>query len=175
MCFLQRVGFRPLFVVDEVFERKRAYMKLVERLEAIIEPILARENYELVDVEFVKAGRHSCLRLFVDKDGGVTLDDCEHISRTVGAYLDESDLIAEAYHLEVSSPGLDRVIKKEKDFRRFAGKKANITTFSSVDDRRKFNGTLKGLEEGKVLIEVEDVTYAIPLEDISKARLVAEI
>ncbi|MDD3804643.1 MAG: ribosome maturation factor RimP [bacterium] len=150
-------------------------MKLVERLEAIIEPILARENYELVDIEFVRAGRHSYLRLFVDKDGGVTLDDCEHISCTVGAYLDESDLMTEAYHLEVSSPGLDRVIKKEKDFRRFAGRKASITTFYPIEDRRKFNGMLKGLKEGKVLIEVEDVVYVIPLEDISKTRLVADI
>ncbi|MDD3925160.1 MAG: ribosome maturation factor RimP [bacterium] len=150
-------------------------MSLVERLEAVIEPILARESYELVDIEFSRVGKHSYLRLFVDKEGGVTLEDCEHISRTVGAYLDEGDLVEEAYHLEVSSPGLDRVVKKEKDFRRFAGRKISITTFAPVEDRKKFSGTLKGMDEGKVLVEVENVTYAVPLEDISKAKLALEL
>lgn len=150
-------------------------MSLVERLESVIEPVLSREGYELVDLDYSREGGRRFLRLFVDKEGGITLGDCEHISDTVGAYLEHSDIIDEAYHLEVSSPGLDRVIKKEKDYRRFSGRKVVITTFAPLDGRRKFSGTLKGLEDGEVLVEVEERVFRIPLQDISKTRLAIEL
>ena len=150
-------------------------MGLAERLESIIEPLLAREGYELVDLEFTRDGNRRFLKLFVDKPGGFSLADCEHVSHTVGAYLDNADLIEESYRLEVSSPGLDRVVKKEQDFRRFAGRKINIVTTEPVEGRRKFSGVLRGVEDGDVLVESEEIVYRMPLQEISKARLTVDV
>lgn len=153
---------------------------VIEKVEALVEPILEDLNMELVDLEYRREQRGWVLRLFIDQEGGVNLDDCANVSREVSAILDVDDVVPNAYHLEVSSPGLNRPLKKEKDFERFAGRLVKIKMSFPIDpdgrglERKTFTGILKGLEEGKVLVEQDDKvggTVALALTDIASAHL----
>lgn len=153
---------------------------LVEQLSAIVEPILESMSMELVDLEYKHEGRDWFLRIFIDKEGGVNLDDCAEVSREVGAVLEVEDLIRTAYRLEVSSPGIDRPLKKVGDFERFAGSLVRVKTYESLDPdqrghaRKTFVGTLLGVEGGLVRIEQADKKGGVvefPLEGIAKANL----
>src|SRR5579872_6702263 len=141
-----------------------------ETLLKLLEPAIEALGYELVELEFPP----HLLRIYIDREGGVTVDDCEVVSRQVSAVLDVEDPIPGAYTLEVSSPGLDRPLRKEADFARFAGERAKVELALPKDGRRRFTGTLKGCEAGEVLIEVDGVDHRLPLADIDKARLVPE-
>ncbi len=147
----------------------------VDKLSQLIEPVVAGQGYELVDVEW-KNESGWILRVFIDKPvGGVTLEDCATVSRELSAVLDVEDAIAPAYSLEVSSPGLNRPLKKESDFARFIGKKAKIRTRRPVGDtRRNFSGTLVAVAEGKVKIDVGDQVCEVPVAEVEKANLVYE-
>ncbi|MDD5628561.1 MAG: ribosome maturation factor RimP [Elusimicrobia bacterium] len=138
---------------------------------AVVEPLLEQEAAELVDIEWVHEHGRQILRFYLDKGGGITLDDCEHLSHRIGALLDEADLIPGAYVLEVSSPGLDRVLKKEKDFIRFAGRAVRVRLQAAQEGRRNFKGTLRGCAEGKVALECEGTRFEFPLGLIGEARL----
>jgi ribosome maturation factor RimP len=140
----------------------------------LLEPVLESLGYELVELEFHPQGRSSLLRVFIDREGGVTLDDCEKASRQVSAVLDVEDPIPSAYTLEMSSPGLDRPLRKSGDYTRFAGRQAKLELLIPREGRRRFTGTLRGLESDEVLIEVDEVTHRLPLSEIAKARLVPE-
>ena len=107
-------------------------------------PIMNEFRFELVDVEYVKEGSNWYLRAYIDKPGGITVDDCEAVSRRLSDLLDEEDFIDDAYILEVSSPGLGRPLKKDKDFARSIGEEVEIRTFRPVDHEREFTGVLKG-------------------------------
>jgi ribosome maturation factor RimP len=147
----------------------------LDKLTSIVEPVVAGAAYELVDLEWKHEAGAWVLRLFVDGPGGVTLEDCARISRDLSPVLDVADVIPVAYNLEVSSPGLDRPLKKEADFRRFVGKKAKIRTRVPVGDaRRNFSGTLVAVEAGKVRIDVGDQVCEVPLADVERAHLVYE-
>ncbi|HET7174917.1 MAG TPA: ribosome maturation factor RimP [Gammaproteobacteria bacterium] len=141
-----------------------------ETLLKLLEPAIEALGYELVELEFPP----HLLRIYIDREGGVTVDDCEVVSRQVSAVLDVEDPIPGAYTLEVSSPGLDRPLRKEADFARFAGERAKVELVLPKDGRRRFTGTLKGCEAGEVLIEVDGADHRLPLADIDKARLVPE-
>ena len=141
---------------------------LLKLLEGPIEAL----GYEVVELEFHPQGRGGLLRVFIDKEAGVTVDDCEIVSRQVSAVLDVEDPIPGAYTLEVSSPGLDRPLRKAADFARFAGEQARIDLLLPLEGRRRFAGTLKGCEAGEVMIEVDGVLYKLPLDGISKTKLV---
>ena len=142
-----------------------------ETLLKLLEPAIEALGYELVELEFPP----HLLRIYIDREGGVTVDDCEVVSRQVSAVLDVEDPISGAYTLEVSSPGLDRPLRKETDFIRFAGERAKIElSLPDKDGRRRFTGTLKGCDAGEVLIEVDGEEHRLPLADIGKARLVPE-
>ena len=141
-----------------------------ETLLKLLEPALEALGYELVELEFPP----HLLRIYIDREGGVTVDDCEIVSRQVSAVLDVEDPIPGAYTLEVSSPGLDRPLRKQADFIRFAGERAKVELALPKDGRRRFTGTLKGCEAGEVLIEVDGEDHRLPLADIDKARLVPE-
>lgn len=149
-------------------------------VESLARPILEPMGYELVDVEFVREGGRRYLRLYIDKEGGVTLDDCQGASRAVEARLDEVDPIAEPYYLEVSSPGIERPLRREVDFARFAGRMVQISTFAPVDGGRKFVGELLGLVNGHVHLRLSSGAggpareVAIPLAQIARARLHVE-
>ena len=126
-------------------------------IETLLTPIIEQEGGELVDLQWRKEGPSWVLRLFLDKPNGITLDDCEYFSNRVSATLDDGDKISKSYVLEVSSPGLDRVIKKDKDFERFTGKPVKLRLkLAAENGQRKFTGVLAGLKDGKIGILVDD-------------------
>jgi ribosome maturation factor RimP len=151
----------------------------ITKLQSLAEPVVTGQGYELVDVELkTEPGVGLVLRVFIDKpgsQGSVGLDDCAQVSRELSAVLDVADAIPARYSLEVSSPGLNRPLKKESDFARFIGKKAKIRTSRPVgESRRNFSGTLVGVEAGKVKIDVGDQVCEVPVADVEKANLVYE-
>ncbi len=148
---------------------------LLGRIRALAEAILIDQGMELVDVEFRREAQGWVLRLYLDKPGGVTLGDCQRVSEELGDHLDVEDLIDHPYHLEVSSPGLDRPLTRGADFVRFAGREVKVTTREAVEGQRNFRGRLVGLEGERVLVALPDGRRAaIPRELILKARLQPE-
>ncbi len=156
---------------------------LQKQIETLIAPIVDDFHFELVDLELKSEGASWALRIFIDKPGGITLDDCVAVSREVGAILEIEDPIKSAYRLEVSSPGLDRPLKKPADFARFTGRKVKVKSLSLIDPderghtRKTFTGTLLGLDGDQVRIEQDDKrggVVAIPLSEINAANLVEE-
>lgn len=137
----------------------------------MVEPIATELNLELVDVEFVKEGPNWYLRIFIDKQGGVDVEDCQAVSRAIDPLLDEKDPIPQAYSLEVSSPGIDRPLKKDKDFEKYKGQLVKISAFSPIDGQKVFVGELVGLEDNEVVITVSGQTYRVPRSKISSVRL----
>lgn len=138
----------------------------------LVTPIIEANNLELVDVEYVKEGSDYYLRVYADKEGGITIGDCEIVNRALGDLLDQDDYIGDAYILEVSSPGLTRPLKKENDFRRSVGKVVEIKTFTKINGVKEFEGVLKAYDEGSVTVELEDETeLTISRKDISMIRL----
>lgn len=126
-----------------------------QKTENLIMPVIEANNFELVDVEFVKEGSSWYLRLYVDKEGGITIEDCELVSRAMSEILDKEDYIEEAYILEVSSPGLGRPLKKDKDFVRSMGEEVEIKLYKPVDKQKEFVGLLKDFDKTSVTIEQE--------------------
>ena len=152
-----RDGLRPIFCL---------------RVEKVVEPAVTGMGYELVDVQASNGGR--LLRLFIDKPGGVTLDDCAAISRHLTRVLAVEGIDYE--RLEVSSPGLDRPLRKEKDFVRFAGQKADIRMRTpDASGRRRFVGVLRGAEAGRVSMELEGQIVQLALDDVDRAKLIPEL
>lgn len=150
--------------------------EVVERVRAIAEAILAERGLELVEVEFQREARGWILRLYMDRPGGVTLEDCQRVSEELGDHLDVEDLVDHPYHLEVSSPGLDRPLTRDRDFAGFAGKAARITTREPIEGQRNFRGRLAGLASGAVLLDLADGRQVrIPRGLIVKARLEIEL
>ena len=127
-----------------------------QKAEALAEPIISSFGFELVDVEYVKEAGTWYLRLYIDKEGGITIDDCETVSRLFSDKLDEEDFIDDAYIMEVSSPGLGRPLKKEKDFKRSIGKEVEIRTYRPIDKQKEFFGVLTAYDESHVTITLDD-------------------
>lgn len=127
-----------------------------QKAEALAEPIISSFGFELVDVEYVKEAGTWYLRLYIDKEGGITIDDCEAVSRLFSDKLDEEDFIDDAYIMEVSSPGLGRPLKKEKDFKRSMGKEVEIRTYRPIDKQKEFFGVLTAYDESHVTITLDD-------------------
>ena len=126
------------------------------KTERFLQPIVEENHFELVDVEYIKEAGNWYLRAYIDKEGGITVDDCEVISRRLGEWLDEKDFIADSYILEVSSPGLGRPLKKEKDFERSIGKDVDIRLYKPLNKQKEFTGTLKAYDKETVTITLED-------------------
>ena len=127
-----------------------------ERTEKLLGPILEENHFELVDVEYVKEGGSWYLRAYIDKPGGITVDDCEIENRALGDLLDEEDFIEDSYILEISSPGLGRPLKKERDFARSLGEEVEIRTYRMVNKQKEFRGILKAYDKDTVTIEEEE-------------------
>jgi len=142
-----------------------------DEIEKLIEPLMAQENAELVDLTYAKEGPRWILRVFMDKEGGITLDDCAYFSDRIGSLIDTAGVVGRSYVLEVSSPGLDRVIKKEKDFARFAGKAVKVRLKAPEQGQRNFQGILKGLVDGKVVLEAAGKTFEFPASLVAETRL----
>lgn len=146
----------------------------MQAVTALAQPQCEALGYDLVDVEYVKEGESFVLRLMIDKEEGVTIDDCERVSRQVEPLLDASDPIPGSYYLQVSSPGLDRPLKREADFERFRGSLVAIRTYGPIEGRRSFRGVLKGLRDGEVVLEDNGKDLHIPFDKVAKARLVPQ-
>lgn len=144
-----------------------------ELVTKLAEPHAALLGLEVVDVQFLKEGGQRILRVLIDREGGISLDDCEALSKVLGEELDRADPIPCGYSLEVSSPGIERPLKKEQDFRRFAGRLINCRLYNPLLGRKNFSGVLLGLEGQDVLLEAEAVGIVrLPLASVASARLV---
>ncbi|MBT5550094.1 MAG: ribosome maturation factor RimP [Nitrospina sp.] len=142
----------------------------------LIEPVLVAEGLELVDVEYKKEGKSWALRIFIDKEKGITVEDCQKISRLTGDLIDVEETIKTPYNLEVSSPGLDRSLKREKDFLKFKGKRIRLQSLSPIDGRRKFTGVLTDFKDEIIFMDLEDgKPFEILLHQMLRANLVIEI
>ncbi len=145
--------------------------KTADLVTAIIEPIIEENGYDLVDVEFIKEGSDWFLRVYIDHEKGILIDDCVKASQLISAKLDEEDPIVQEYNLEVSSPGIERVIKKDKDFMRFIGSKIKIKLFTKYLDKKQHVGEIAGINEQSLTIHSDGETIEIPRELLSKVTL----
>jgi ribosome maturation factor RimP len=146
---------------------------LRERLIGLIEGRLEALGYELVDLELSSGRNHGTLRVFIDRQGGVGLEDCERVSREVSALLDVADPIPHAYTLEVSSPGFDRVLRTHAHFGRFVGQRVFVELKQPREGRRRYTGTLLAVDATGIALEVDKQRVAVAFDEIGKARLAA--
>lgn len=142
------------------------------KTEELIQPLVDEKGFELVDVEFVKEGSEWYLRVYIDKDGGISVNDCEEISRAFNEILDREDYISEQYIFEVSSPGLTRPLKKEKDYKRSIGKLVDVKLYKPVDKAKEYTGVLSAFDENTVTLECDNGDpYTLDRKNIAKISL----
>ena len=141
------------------------------RTEALLKPIAESEGVSVYDVEYVKEGNDYYLRAFIDKEGGVTIDDCERVSRVLNDKLDEEDYIDDAYILEVSSPGLTRKLTKPRHFEQSIGEQVELKTYKPIDGQKEYSGTLTGYDNGVITVDIDGDKKTFNTEDISSVRL----
>lgn len=141
----------------------------------LLEPTIERLGYELADLELKLGGRDGLVRIFIDKDGGIDIEDCEAVSRQVSAILDVEDPLPGNYTLEVSSPGLDRTLTKPAHFQRFMGEDVRVKLRFPLDGRRNFRGALKSANDEQIEVEVDGESHSLPLTTIESARLVPSL
>ena len=144
---------------------------LRERLIALIEPVLAQLGYELVELEYAAGRTNAVVRIFIDQPAGISVDDCERVSRDVAALLDVDDPIPTAYTLEVSSPGFDRVLRIPAHFERFVGERIFVELQAPRAGRKRYTGILKSVAAARIELEVDKQTVDVPFGEIAKARL----
>ncbi len=145
-----------------------------DELLELLEPSVERLGYELADLEVKLGGKDGVLRLFIDKPDGIDLDDCEKVSHAVSALLDVEDPLPGQYNLEVSSPGLDRTLKKVEHFQRFTGETVKIQMRFPIEGRKRFRGTLESSDEENIVVLVDGQSHTLPIATIDTARLVPE-
>ena len=147
---------------------------VINQVADLVEPILGEMGFELVDVEYLSKHGRWVLRLYVDKEGGLTIDDCARLSGEIGDLIDVKDVIKHGYVLEISSPGLNRPLKKERDFIWATGKRVKVRMVEPVNGRRNFTGYLENFEDGTLYVETEGSLVALPWIRVDKANLVYE-
>lgn len=164
------MGLRPIFYL-------RPYMRhTADNLALLLRATVEGMGYEMVGVEYHGRGQQgSLLRVYIDHPDGITVDDCADVSHQLAGVLDVENPIAENYHLEVSSPGLDRPLFEKAHYERFAGSRVKLKMRAKIDGRQRFEGLLKGVRGDQVLLEIDGNECALPLEQIDKAHLVAEL
>ncbi|SHF76436.1 ribosome maturation factor RimP [Vibrio gazogenes] len=145
---------------------------LEKQLSELLEAPVVAAGYELVGLEFVRAGAHSTLRIYIDHDNGITVDDCAEVSRQVSAVLDVEDPISVAYNLEVSSPGMDRPLFKSEHYEQFIGHEVNIVLKMAVGNRRKWKGIIQSVDGETIVVTVDGQEEPFALSNISKANLI---
>ncbi len=166
----------PAFFLDRFSQRKGVVSgEIISQIQKMITPILLEEGMECVDLEYRREAQGWVLRLYIDKENGVTLDDCARVNQKVGRLLDVENPIETPYHLEVSSPGLRRPLKTEKDFVRFQNRLIYVKTVQPIRNRRQFKGRLLKVIPGGIELEVEGELFQIPFQEIAKARLELEL
>lgn len=147
---------------------------VLSKVRELVEPLVKALALELVDVDYVKEGGHWYLRIYIDKEGGVDIDDCSAVSQKVGSVLDTVNPIPQAYMLEVSSPGVERPLRKKEDFEKYKGELASIYTKETYQGFTCFTGNLEGLEDDQVILEYEGQKVSIPFDMVEKAHLTYE-
>jgi len=147
------------------------FTTLIESIREITEPIISSQGLELVDIEFMSESRGWILRFYVDTEGGVTINHCSRLSEQLGDLIEVKDIIPHSYTLEVSSPGLNRVLKKEKDFLNHIGETVKVKTSQPIDQKKHFQGKLVGCREGKIIVSIDDQAFLIPLALVIKANI----
>jgi len=147
---------------------------VLNKVRQLAEPQVSGLGLELVDVEYVKEGAHWYLRIYIDKEGGVDIDDCAAASQRLSELLDRENLIPQAYMLEVSSPGIERPLRKKEDYEKYKGELVSVYTSEPYDGFTCFTGDLMGLEEDKVILEYEGQQIAIPFNLVERAHLTFE-
>jgi len=146
----------------------------VQKLNDLLQPLVEDLGYEFVGLEYSNNPKNSVLRIYIDHDNGVGIDDCETVSRETAALLDVKDPIRSQYNLEVSSPGLDRPLFRAAHYQQFVGEIAQITLFAPQDGRRKFSGPILGAEDSNIRIEQDGNEVTLDLSNVVKARLVPD-
>lgn len=147
-------------------------MSKLQLLQDILAPVVEAMEFQCWGIEFVSQGRHSVLRVFIEHEQGITVDDCEKVSRQLGAVLDVEDPISGEYSLEVSSPGMDRPLFTLEQFAAYAGHQVKVKMRVAIENRRNFQGLLRGVEDQDVLVQVDEYEYLLPVDDIEKAQVV---
>ena len=147
---------------------------LVTQIYELVKPIADELNYEIYHIEYVKENGEYYLRIYIEKEGGITLNDCEALSRRVSDLMDEKDPIAEAYFLEVSSPGLNRTLFTEAHYKRFVGREVMVKLAKAIDGKKSIKGILKEVNEENIIVE-SDTLISIPKEKIKSANIEGEI
>lgn len=164
------MGFEPIFCFcSGVF-----MASIQERLTEMFEPVASALGCELWGVEYMAQGRRALLRVYIDKEGGIGVDDCEKVSRQVSSVLDVEDPIQSEYTLEVSSPGMDRPLFKLEQFEVSVGETVAVRLRLPFEGRRKFTGLLKGIENEEIVLEVDNEEYVLPYELVDKANIVPQ-
>ncbi len=149
-------------------------MKITDQVEAFSRPVVEELGCSLWDVEYVREGGEWFLRLYIDKEGGVDIDDCEKVSRAIDPILDEKDPIPDSYHFEVCSAGLERVLKRPRDFEQFMGSPVLVKLYTPKQGRKEFPGTLTGYEDGRVTVTVGGETVTFEKSEVAMVRLRVE-
>ena len=152
-------------------ERMSKRTDIEARTEKLLEPIMEANHFEMVDVEYVKEGGSYYLRAYIDKENGITIDDCELVSRALEEKLDEEDFIEEAYILEISSPGLGRVLKKDRDLERSIGKEVDVKLFRAVNGSKERTGFLKAWNETEITLDTDGEEEILKRDEIAQIRL----
>jgi ribosome maturation factor RimP len=148
---------------------------LRDQLGELLGPVVANLGYELWEIEYAPRAGGGLLRLYIDSPDGISLDDCEKVSRAVSAVLDEADPIPNEYTLEVSSPGLDRVLRTQGHFARFAGERVKVEMIALINGRKRFQGRLQKVGESEITLETDGGEVSLPIEDIHRARLIPDV
>ena len=148
--------------------------KIEEKVESLIEPKVQELGYNLYDVEYVKEGKEYYLRVYIDKDTGISLEDCELVSNNINELLDQADYIKEQYFLEVSSPGIERILKKDKHLKDNIGAKVQIKLFKPVNGKKQYEGILKNFNKSNIEIETASATLEIERQNIGQIKTIFE-
>lgn len=148
---------------------------LRDQLGELLGPVVANLGYELWEIEYAPRAGGGLLRLYIDSPNGISLDDCEKVSRAVSAVLDEADPIPNEYTLEVSSPGLDRVLRTQAHFARFSGERVKVEMIQLINGRKRFQGRLHKVGESEITLETDGGEVSLPIDDIHRARLVPDV
>lgn len=148
--------------------------KIEEVVRELVVPICENYSFELVDVEFLKEGAHWYLRVYIDKPGGLSIDDCQLVSEQLSKKLDKVDPIKQSYFLEVSSPGLDRPLKRQKDFEKYRGELVEVKLYQPLDGKKVYQGELEGLIDGKVVIKQQESLIEFDFEKVSLVKRIIE-
>jgi ribosome maturation factor RimP len=153
---------------------KKLASKVVEVVTSKTEQYLENSDMELVDVEFVKEGPHRYLRVIIDKEDGITIEDCQELSKFLNKALDGKDIVKERYYLEVTSPGIERELKDDEDFAKFKGEKVTVKLYHPINGMKKFVGVLKGFSESYLVVIKDEEEIKVPKNKIAQVKLYHE-